>query len=144
MAQAKVRRMFEVKSEMIHKIGFDYATPGDGCGFLVVQFANNFKAYGYQNVLWTDYFELANAVSVGSAFVKHIKDEYKGELLSSGDQHLVAQTELSAQQSKAAVDTFEVGRASSSRADDVPFLDVMGVDSDRGVGKMSSTVRRKK
>jgi len=141
--------MFEVKSDMIHKIGFDSTTPGLGRGYLVVQFAN-FKAYGYQNVEWCDYLLLANAPSIGAVFSAHIKETYKGELLTPNDDHAVIPTELSSTK-----ETFEVDRSPKTfdqlvnerltEASGVPMLDVMGVDTATSkVGKVSSITHRKK
>ena len=128
--KAKIRRLFEVKSEMIHKIGFDATTPGIDRGYLVVQFANNFKAYAYVDVPWSDYLQLMNAPSIGAAFILLIRDKYKGELITPQDTHLVSQTELSVQS-----DVHPAEPRSTRRSDDVPMLDVMGADSSALVAK---------
>lgn len=136
--KARVRRMFEVKSDMIHKIGFDSQTPGVDHGCMVVQFAN-FKAYIYNDVSWSDFLQLMNAPSIGAAFNLLIRDKYKGELITPKDTHLVEQTALT--KLDEVVVTPRGG--GSEPSGELPFLDVMGVDSSSKVGKVSS-VRRKK
>lgn len=128
--KARVRRMLEVKSDMIHKVGFDSTTPGVSQGYLVVQFASNLKAYGYQNVAWSDYLQMINAPSIGAAFNLLIKDKYPGDLLTVEDGHAVVPTELSKAQ------TWEVGKVGAisnyastpddfSQSSGVPLFDVM-------------------
>jgi hypothetical protein len=121
MAQAKVRRMFEVQSNMIHKLGFDMDTPGAGTGYLVVQFAN-LDAYGYADVTWRDYLTLLNAVSVGNAFNEIVK-------LGVTDTHVVGEETLKAKAQK----------ATKEAKDDLPMLDVMGDEPK----KVTSKARKK-
>lgn len=136
--------MLEVQSSMIHKIGFDAMTPGVDRGYLVVQFASNLQVYGYLDVAWSDYLQMLNSPSVGDAFNQLIRSKYKSELLSDKDSHLVDQKTLSSPGSR---ETFEVqarpGNVTKSN-DEVPFLDVIGVDSSSKVGKLTSAPRRKK
>jgi hypothetical protein len=128
MAQAKVRRMFEVQSNMIHKLGFDMDTPGAGTGYLVVQFAN-LDAYGYADVTWRDYLTLLNAVSVGNAFNEIVKLKYKGVKLGVTDTHVVGEETLKAKAQK----------ATKEAKDDLPMLDVMGDEPK----KVTSKARKK-
>lgn len=88
----KVCRMIPVQSGMVHKLGFDPSIPGAGYGYLVVQFTN-LKAYCYQNVAYVDYLVLLNSLSIGAAFNLLIKKQYKGEILSFGDD-VVQKAEL--------------------------------------------------
>lgn len=82
MAKALVRRVFEVtSSDMIHKIGYDPATPGIDRGFLLVQFSN-LDVYGYKDVTFVDYVQLLNAPSVGAYFTSCIKTKYTAEPIS--------------------------------------------------------------
>jgi hypothetical protein len=130
--KAKVRRMLEVHSDMIHKVGFDATTPGVDRGYMVIQFAINFKVYGYVDVAWSDYLQFLNAPSIGSAFNLLIRDKYKGEPLAPKDTHLVEPSALSERE------TFVVSRDSAvNHGGDLPFLDVMGVD-------LAARARRKK
>lgn len=105
--------MLEVNSGMIHKIGFDPTFPGVDRGYLVVQFANNMAAYGYYDVMYDDYLQLANAPSIGAAFNLLIKDKYRGELLTPKDGHIV--------------NTKELSTSPKVKADSVPMFDVMEI-----------------
>jgi len=110
MAQAKIRRMFEVQSNMIHKVGFDPATPGGEHGYLAIQFAN-FDVYAYENVPYAIALALLNAVSIGEAFNKLIKNEFKGvKLHSERDNHIVNAADVKAPPKK--------------DEDEVPLLDM--------------------
>jgi len=123
--KAKVKRMFEVVgSNMIHKIGFDPTTPGVEAGYLVVQFAN-LDAWGYSNVAYFDALQVMNAESIGTAFNTLIKGKYKGEPLNAvKDTHIV--------------NPGAVSKPKPKEGDELPMLDVVGVDSSAGVGKVSS------
>lgn len=115
---AKVRRMFAVESNMVHKIGYDPATPGIEHGYLVVQFSN-LDAYAYENVPYTVFVNLLNAVSVGEFFNKHVKTEYKGVKISS--------------------ERGDAPTAAKKPNNDVPMLDVMGAPEAK-----TTSARRKK
>lgn len=121
--------MFEVaKSNVVHKIGFDPTMPGVDRGYLVVQFAN-FDVVAYMDVAYFDALMLMNAESVGVAFHSIIKPKYKSIALSKRDSHVVNADDMSKPKPK--------------EVDELPMLDVVGVDSHTGIGKVTS-VRRKK
>jgi len=122
--------MYEVpagSSNMIHKIGYDPTSPGVDAGYLVVQFAN-LDAYGYADVAYFDVLMLMNAPSIGTAFNTIIKGKYKGTPIVKKDTHVVNPADMS--------------KPKPRETDELPMLDVIGVDSSAGIGKVTS--RRKK
>lgn len=76
-AKATVRRMYEVKSSQIHKVGYDPIA-----FYLCVQF-KNLAVYGYEGVDHETFCRLMNAESIGVYFTDFVKDHHECEKLKS-------------------------------------------------------------
>lgn len=138
---SKVRRMFPVESSMIDSIGFIPLHQQTGNGIMLVRFKNG-DVYRYDNVSCFSYVTMMNAVSIGQEFkVLSSRVTIKTTKLTHGE---ALEFGINVVKGEAATQLIEdVKKALKKNADDLPMLDVMGVESTSRVGKVSSVNRGK-